>query len=334
MPVNDLQSGGGSASALTENTGYPLAKIFDLQHPLTPEQVDLLNEALEILFRALTRGYNDIQSNLAAIAALQASLGSLSSTVSGLSTGGIPGIINQPYYVWYIGSGAGNFGFNTAAPIHNSTLGGTSVTWTHDALSSGIPMELFANSPALTGASMLYNGPANSTQSVPVRAADNPILDVFFGTGTPTGAGTNFRYWIGFFNSVTPITGGSDTAPTTDFVAARYSTTVPDSGWMAVTRDNTTTNPVSITGAAAYATDTPYHLRIRTNDKGSSWLISMTSINGTVLSETTLTSNLPRTAQDLYPWITVTKDATGAGQLVQIYLNRTIVRQGSPINLT
>lgn len=92
---------------------------------------------------------------------------------------------------------------------------------------------------------------------------------------------TNVRYWFG----IAAARANSDDIGTR-FIGFRYSTNVPDGGWVGVTNDGSNQS-VTATAVAAIASDTRYKLRVRWDGSATASF----SVNGG--TELSLTTTLP-----------------------------------------
>lgn len=108
-----------------------------------------------------------------------------------------------------------------------------------------------------------------------------PIFEFVLTTGATL---TNLRIWIGICNADLNVN-ADDEGGTTQYMAFRYSSVVPDGGWVGVCRDGTTQSAATAT-VAAIAASTRYKLKIR--KAGSSVFFS---VNGG--TEQSISSNLP-----------------------------------------
>ena len=271
MAVFDQGGGGGKAGADASDLSIILAKPYEL-NGLSQETLDQINQMFEELYRALRQTtqidsqrligrYNTGNGNQQ-----QVSLGSgLTLSTAGVLTaaGGdvIPTLLNQYWYGWIANFNASSStsteAVNTVVPIIEKSTGSHSLSWVQTF--STLPYLNLTLTAAQTVAYSQGMLPA-STVNGGILRTHNPSADFFMATGTPTG-GAGQKYWIGLFNSKTTPTLSSDTAPTTNFAAFRFSTAATDTRWKYVTRDGASTT-VTDSGVTVTA-DTEYHLKVR-----------------------------------------------------------------------
>ena len=335
MAVFDQGGGGGKAGADATDLALILSKPYEL-NGLTQETLDQINQMFEELYRTLRQttqidtqtligrygaGTGNQQSVSLGTGLALSNAGVLSSTASATIK---PTLLNQFWYGWLASfntaSSSGIQATNTISPVTDVSTGTISTAWSH---TFTIPYLQLTLATAQTIAFSIGVIPA-ATVLGGTRRNQGITADFFISTGTPTG-GAGQKYWIGVFNQRTRPTLSSDTAPTTDFAAFRFSTAVPDTNWQAVTRDGSATTVTDM--GVAVTTDTAYHLKIRMTSSAAFF-----SINGG--SETQVTANLPTGTSELWPQLHVWKDTTGANQLVDIYFNRMVFRVGTPGELT
>lgn len=138
----------------------------------------------------------------------------------------------------------------------------------------------------MTSGAVLGNiaGPVSATFNL-LQTRHNPSFDVIIRTGASI---ANMRYWIGIFSAAPANT---DTQ-TLHMAAFRYSTVVPDAGWIPVVAGGATNTAGSSMGAVA--ANTRYLLSIQVIDGGNTAVFRVN--NG---EPTLLTTNLPTNSQDL-----------------------------------
>ena len=335
MAVFDQGGGGGKAGADATDLALILSKPYEL-NGLTQETLDQINQMFEELYRTLRQttqidtqtligrygaGNGNQQAVSLGTGLALSSAGVLSSTASATIK---PTLLNQFWYGWQTNWNTTSSNpiqaIGTVDPASDNSTGTISTSWSH---AFTIPYTNQTLSAAQTIAFSVGLLPATTVLGG-IRRNQGITADFFVGTGTPTG-GAGHKYWIGIFNQRTRPTLSSDTAPTTDFAAFRFSTAVPDTNWQAVTRDGSATTVTDM--GVAVTTDTAYHLKIRMTSSAAFF-----SINGG--SETQVTANLPTGTSELWPQLHVWKDTTGAGQLVDMYFNRMVFRVGTPGELT
>lgn len=155
-----------------------------------------------------------------------------------------------------------------------------------------------------------------------LRFDSNPILDVLMATGTPSDPAMGHRYWIGLFEQVATLGNVASAAnPSTRFCAFRFDSTLGDTTWKGVVRDNGAITVVD-TGLAV-SDDTAYRLTVRIADG-----VVTFQVNGA--NDAVASTNTPTAATLLWPHALAIKDATGVGQILTWYTQRAIVRVGSP----
>ncbi len=156
------------------------------------------------------------------------------------------------------------------------------------------------------------------------------ILDFFMATGDQTNQQLTMKYWIGLFNLAgRSLTASSDTIPSTDFAAFRFSTAAGDANWQCCTRDNATTQVVNSGVPVINNNNGPgvrYRLTIQVIGDGTTVTAVVFSINGAIVA--TITANLPRATQLAFPSINVHKEATGLGELRSVMFTRVVQRVG------
>lgn len=122
------------------------------------------------------------------------------------------------------------------------------------------------------------------------RVGHAPKMIVYLRTGATI---TSIRHWIGFASVgfTNADTNGAHCA------AFRYSTNVPDSGWVGITRDGTTQSATSAMGT--YAASTLYRLTLEVNTAGTTVTFTVDDVTNSTSSSATLSANLPGTTQSL-----------------------------------
>jgi hypothetical protein len=83
------------------------------------------------------------------------------------------------------------------------------------------------------------------------------------------------------------------------YVAFRYSTVVPDGGWVGVCCDGTAANAQTTATVANIAADTEYTLRIRVSADGTAVAFAVSTAGGAFSAEQSLSANLPSTSTKL-----------------------------------
>lgn len=122
------------------------------------------------------------------------------------------------------------------------------------------------------------------------RVGHIPKLIVYLRTGATI---TQIRHWIGISSA------GFTNVDThaASCIAFRYSTNVPDSGWVGVTRDGTTQATTSALGT--YAASTLYRLTIEMNTAGTSVTFTVDDVTNSTSNSATLTTNFPAAGTSL-----------------------------------
>ena len=337
MAVFDQGGGGGKAGADATDLALILSKPYEL-NGLTQETLDQINQMFDDLYRTLRQttqidtqtligrygtGTGNQQAVSLGTGLTLSNVGVLSASSSATIK---PTLLNQFWYGWQAnydtgtGGSTAAAGIGTPAPTHDLSTGTLAITWSH---AFSIPYINLAKSTAVTVA-YSHGIIATTTVNAGYRRNQGITVDFFIATGAPTG-GAGHKYWIGLFNQRTRGTLSSDTEPTTDFAAFRYSTAATDTNWQAVTRDGANTTVTDL--GTAVTTDTAYHLKIRMTSSAVFFSIG----GGT---ETQVTANLPTGTSELWPQLHVWKDTTGANQLVNMYFNRMVFRMGTPGELS
>jgi 3D (Asp-Asp-Asp) domain-containing protein len=147
-----------------------------------------------------------------------------------------------------------------------------------------------------------------------IQIQHDPIFTVVMRTDASI---TGARFFFGLTGS--NFSNADEPGGISEFIAFRYSTVVPDAGWVGLTRDGTT--PSATAQVAAIASDTRYKLKIRVTGSGTSVYFSVN--DGTEVLKTT---NLPALTSSLFPWLGVFNTA-GVARIW--YLSRAHCRYGS-----
>ena len=122
------------------------------------------------------------------------------------------------------------------------------------------------------------------------RVGHAPKMVVYIRTGATI---TSIRHWFGF--ATTGFTNVDTHAASC--VAFRFSTNVPDTGFVGVTRDGTTQTITSALGT--YAASTLYRLTIEFNTAGTSVTFTVDDVTNSTSASATLAVTLPAAATTL-----------------------------------
>jgi hypothetical protein len=170
-----------------------------------------------------------------------------------------------------------------AMDAHGTAVTNTSVFSTTVAPSNGPPKRAFSTQ-VRSAAANTFAGSTNTTTGEFLLVAHNNLY-----AEAALGQLVTERSWIGYFDTTltTAAIFGADSITSNGYAAFRFSTTVPDTNWQAIT-SNGTSATVTNTGIAA---DTATHrFFIKTNDGTSVQFY----IDGTLVA--TNTTNLPSSA--------------------------------------
>lgn len=170
------------------------------------------------------------------------------------------------------------------------------------------PLAVGTPNPTVTGTSALSNqtdstyasqttagGAGSGAALIGVAGAcqlqHDPTFNIFIRSGA---AITTQRLFFGLTNA--NFTNADTPGGASQYVAFRYSTPLPDSGWVGITRDGATPNTTA--QVAAIAAATRYKLTIRVSGTG-------TTVNFSVNdgAEISTSSNLPAITTDLLPYL-------------------------------
>ena len=182
--------------------------------------------------------------------------------------------------------------------------------------------------PSATTVQVASVNPAGASRVVS-QFRHNPVFDTFIATGTDI---TLCRHWHGLaFGTVTnnnsDVEPVSSSDPLNVWCLFRFSTNAGDTTWQAMTCDGTGVTTISDTGVAV-AADTDYHMKIRVVYGDGVYF----SVNSS--AEVRIATTLPVGTATMEPVHGVTKFATGGAETRSFRLFRTLLRVGTPLNLT